>query len=213
MALTDMYEVVHVQAAGVVNVNNIFHVIRDNIGVVATTIAEAFEDRIQAALIPLQDDSVVTQRIEVRNIGDPLDFATRVPAVVTGTLVGEPFNSFTSFAIQFNRLRTDMKNGQKRFVVGVETNADGNNWLAGFVTSMDGIKNAILATWFTDALPAAAVCDYVVIKRICTVATPPFPCPSYRLPVNDAELVFYNPVTGISRTIVRSQVSRKRPNL
>ncbi len=212
MALNDMYELVDRQVLGTSVINNVYHLVRDNAGIVAATIAEAYEDRIIAPLLPLQDGALSHISIDVRNLGDPTDFAVRVPSPAVGTRVGEPFASFVAAAIQFNRTRTDIKNGQKRWVAGVEADADGNNWLAAFVTSLQTLRDPILATWFTDALPAAPVADYVVIQRVCTVQPPPTPCPSYRLPNATDPLVFYQPTSAIIRGVVRSQVSRKRVN-
>lgn len=212
MGISDIYQVIDKQVFGTTSVNNIYQVERDNAAITASVIAEAFEDRVITPLLPLQDGALSHTVIEVQNLGDPTDFATRIPAPNVGTRVGEPFASFVAAAIQFNRTRTDIKNGQKRFVVGVETDADGNNWLAAFVTSMETVRDPILALWFTDALPAAPVCNFIVVKRICTVQPPPDPCLSFRLPETDAELLFYNPTTGIVRSVIRSQVSRKRPN-
>lgn len=105
-----------------------------------------------------------------------------------------------------------MKNGQKRWQVGVETDGDGNNWVPPFLTTLETIRDPMLARWFTDALPAVGVCDYGIIQRVCTVQPPPTPCPSYRLPETDLELQFFIPTTAIIRSVVRSQVSRKRAN-
>ncbi len=212
MAITDWYEVVDRSVSGVVSIFNVFHVQRVDVSIRANTILEAYEDRILTALLPLQDNAITHTLIEARNLGDPTDFNTRVPAPAVGTRGGEPFASFVAAAIQFNRTRTDIKNGQKRFQAGVETDADGNNWLAGFLTVLETLRDPILATWFTDALPAVGVCDYGILKRVCTVQPPPTPCPSYRLPETDAELLFYLPTTAIIRSVVRSQVSRKRAN-
>ncbi len=212
MALNDMYEIVDRQVLGTSIINNVYHVVRDNVAIKANTIAEAFEDRILTPLLPLQDGALSHVSIDVRNLKDATDFAVRVPVPAVGTRVGEPFTSFVAAAIQFNRTRTDIKNGQKRWSVGVEADADGNNWLAAFVTALETLRDPILALWFTDALPAAPVCDYVVIQRVCTVQPPPVPCVSFRLPLTDGELQFYNPTSAIIRGVVRSQVSRKRAN-
>ncbi len=212
MAITDMYELVDRQVLGTSVVNNVYHLERDNAGISAANIAEAYEDRIITPLLLLQDAALSHISIDVRNLGDATDFAVRVPSPAVGTRVGEPFTSFVAAAIQFNRTRLDIKNGQKRWSVGVEPDADGNNWLAAFVTSLETLRDPILATWFTDALPAAAVADYVVIQRVCTVEPPPVPCLTFRLPKTTAELQFYKPVSAIIRSVVRSQVSRKRSN-
>jgi len=212
MALKDMYELVDRQVLGTSIINNVYHLVRDNAGITASVIAEAFEDRVLTPLLPLQDAALSHISIDVRNLETPADFAVRVPSPAVGTRVGEPFTSFVAAAIQFNRTRNDIKNGQKRWSVGVETDADGNNWLAAFVTSLETLRDPILATWFTDALPAAAVAQYVVIQRVCTVQPPPVPCVSFRLPLTDLELEFYIPTTAIIRGVVRSQVSRKRAN-
>ncbi len=208
--LSKMYEVRAHQVFATQNVLQVYHCQRSDPTATALTIAQAYADRIIPLLLPLQDPLISHTVVEVQNLGDPLDFATLVPSPNVGTRAGEAITSFVSMAIQFNRKRTDMKNGQKRYAAGVETDINHNFWLSAFVTSFETVRDTVLAAWFRDATPAIAECNYVVIKRICSTSPSP-PCiGGYRLPVDDAELVFYNPTDGIVRNTVRSQVSRKR---
>lgn len=208
--LEKMYVVKDFQAVGPTRILNVYMVQREDSSATALSIAQAYDDQILSPLLPLQDIAVTHEKIEVENVVDATDFATVVPSPNGGTRVGEATPGFQAFSIQFNRLRTDMKNGQKRFMVGIETDYHADFWLSGFVTSMETIRDAILDTWVRDATPTIPECNFVVIKRICST-TPSPPCAgSYRLPVDDAELVFYQPTSGIARDTVRSQVSRKR---
>lgn len=102
-----------------------------------------------------------------------------------------------------------MKNGQKRWVAGLEADIAVNDWSAGFLASMDTLGTALVGDWERAAIPGVKVCEYVILKRVCTT-TPSPPCAgTYRLPENDAELVLYHPISFVSRATVRSQVSRK----
>ena len=208
--LEKMYTVKDFQTIGPTNVLNIYTVQRSDPTAVALNIAQAFEDRVIAPMLPLQDVAVAHTKVEVQNLVNATDFNSIVPSPSIGTRVGEAPPGFQACSIQFNRLRTDMKNGQKRFLVGIESDWHGDFWLAGFLTSMETVRDPILAGWFRDATPAITECNFVVIKRICKTSPSP-PCVGgYRFPVDDSELVFYNPTSGIVRNTVRSQVSRKR---
>ncbi len=208
--LEKMYEIRAHSTFGGQDILNIYHARRVAGLARAADVAQAFADRVVVALLPLQGVSLTHTLIEVQNLVEATDFTTLVPFPNVGTRVGEEMANFVAMTVQFNRLRTDMKNGQKRFVAGIEADINQNFWLAAFVTSFEPVRDAILAGWFTDGAPGTIQCDYVVIKRICKT-TPSPPCVGgYRLPVDDAELVFYEPTSGTVRTTVRSQVSRKR---
>lgn len=209
MAFSDWYEIKDHQTAIGQPVLNVYHVQRENIGVNAVAISDAFQNIVLGNLLSLQDPSVVHTILEVASLSDPTDFFTVVPSPNLGTRAGDPLAQFNAASIQFNRTRTDMKNGQKRFSAGVEADIAGNEWFAPFMAELTTLADAMIATWFTAAAPAVPICDYGILKRVCTVQPPPSPCPSYRLPEDDAELQFYFPVTSVPRLTIRSQVSRK----
>ncbi len=210
MALDDLYEIVDKSIVGTERVFNVYHVLRSGPAVTSATIAEAFEDDILTPLLPLQDERIDHFEIAVRNLGDPTDFTVRNPSPSLGTRMGQGFAQFYAFTIQFNRLRTDMKNGQKRFMVGIETDSNDGSWLAAFVTLMDVIGTALIGDWEINSDPGITVCNFVILKRFCVVDGQS-PCLKYRLADDDVEaLVRYQPVSFLGRDRVRSQVSRKR---
>jgi hypothetical protein len=103
-----------------------------------------------------------------------------------------------------------MRNGQKRWPLGLEADNNGNLWVAGFITECLDLANAIINPWQLDSAPGVDVCDYGILKRIC-ITSPSPPCVGgYRLPENDGELTFFIPLVAVIRSTVRSQVSRKR---
>ncbi len=209
MALDDWFEILDKQDMFGQSILNVYHVQRASAGFNAVTILDAFENTVLTPLLPLQDAALSHTILEARNLGDVTDFATLVPSPAVGTRTGDPFAQFTAAAVQFNRTRTDMKNGQKRFCAGVETDSAGQSWVAAFVTLMQSLGDDMIGNWVTAAAPSTPVCNFGIIKRVCTVEPPPTPCPSYRLPETDLELQFYIPTVALARGNKRSQVSRK----
>lgn len=208
--LAKMFEVKDKQDVGPQQLLNVYHLQESSPGATAGEVATAYIDTVLPLLLLIQATNLNHSVIEVTNLVDPTDFANVSIDPTPGLRVGNPFASFVAATIQFNRTRNDMKNGQKRFTAGIEADSVGAIWGAIMLSDMDDLKLAILAPWQRDAAPGVDVGNYVVIKRVCTVLPPPDPCPGYRLPVDDDELEFFNPSSGISRDTLRSQVSRKR---
>lgn len=209
MAFSDWYEVKDFQLMFGQPILNIYHVERADPGVSATNILDAFADSILTPLKVVQPIALSHTSFEAVSLDNPLDFATRVPASGAGLRVGDPYSQFTVLTIQFNRLRTDMKNGQKRITGGVELDSAGQSWSAGLLTDGGTLATALMTPWERIAFPGVPVCRYGILKRICVGTPPPDPCQQYRLPKDDLELKFYLPIVAIVRGNKRSQVSRK----
>lgn len=212
MAFSDWYELIDQQSISGQILNNVYHVERAAPTVTAETIVQAFRDTVLDVMLPLQTVGLKHELVSARSLDDPLDFFSVAPVPGDGTLVGLQLSSYIAATIQFNRLRTDMKNGQKRFFVGSESELAANFWVGGFLPLIAALGDAILTTWEETSAPGVAVCSFGILKRVCIVQPPPVPCPGYRLPENDAELIFYIPITAAARPTVRSQVSRKQLN-
>ncbi len=210
MALSDMYEILDRQIRVGEPILNVYHAVKIDAGANATTIATAFDESVLPAVTLLQVAALSHTLIEVRNLDSPTDFTTRVPTNNVGLRTGEGLATFDAVSLLFNRTRTDIRNGQKRFDGGQETDITNNTWLTTFTDQVQLAGDAIVGPWELDAVPGIIQCRFVIIKRVCTVQPPPTPCPGYRLPVTDAELVFYQPLTSQAATLVRSQVSRKQ---
>jgi len=118
--------------------------------------------------------------------------------------------AFYAAAIQYNRTRTDMKNGQKRYFMGSELDVLNGVWDSPFIAQMDLIGAAMVDPWVTAALPLVDVCSFAILKRFCVVEGQE-PCLKYRLPENSAEIdaFHYVPLNFLSRDRPRTQNSRK----
>lgn len=210
MAFSDLYEVLDRQSKGTSVILNVYHAEKVNPAFKAVDIANAFEDTIIGPQLTVQPDNLVHDKIDVRSLNDPLDFFSLIPSPNVGLIVADELTNFTAATIQFNRLRTDMKNGQKRFLAGSEGQASANVWTAAFITDLTTLGTALVTQWEDATFPGIPVCNFVIIKRICTTSPSP-PCVGgYRLPLSTDPLTLYRPVTFIVRDTIRSQVSRKR---
>lgn len=212
MALADFWEVKDNQVLAGLNILNVYHAKRVLAGADATEVGNAFFNSVLTLnLTALQDDNLTRSVIEVRNLGTPTDFATIDSSSRPGTDAGDHPAIFNAATIQFNRTRTDMKNGQKRFLFGSETDQSNGVWDAAFLTDLATVGASIIAAWKTAAAPAVDVCSFVILKRFCVVSGQS-PCLKYRLPDTSAEIDanHYVPLTMTTRSRIRSQVSRKK---
>jgi len=212
MALIDFWELKDNQVLQGQNILNVYHLKRIAAGATAQDVADAFEFSILTLnFLGLQDVGVSRTTIEVQNLGEPTDFVNSDSSAFPGSDTGDHWAAFTAAAIQFNRTRTDMKNGQKRWMMGNETDAIQGTWDAAFINSLDLIGDAMIAPWVTAAAPLVDVCSFVILKRFCVVEAQD-PCLKYRLPDDNMEIDdnHYVPTSFTVRDRQRSQVSRKR---
>lgn len=210
MAYADLYEVLDQQSVGGEQILNAYQVERASGAFAALDIAVAFIDSMGSLIRNIQHTIVQHDIVTVRSLDDPTDFATAVMSPNTGVLTGAQISNFSAATIQFNRRRTDMNNGQKRFIAGTELSATGNLWTAAFRDTVQIVADRLVQPWETAAAPGVDVCSLVIIKRICTTAPSP-PCAGgYRLPLSTDPLTLYTPLSALARDTVRSQVSRKR---
>lgn len=204
-----MYDIVHDMTLRGQNVLNAYQVERANAGEGAGSISDAFQNSILPIVRLWQNDNVVNNEIRIRNLGDPLDFGTFTLAAAAGLRVGATSPSFVSGGIKFNRLRSDMKSGFKRFAGAEEGDYVEGVLSAAALVLLTNMGNAIIGNWLS-SIDSHIVCNYVIIKRICTTTPPPGdPCPSYRLPTPTDTLTFYTPSSFVNSTNIRSQVSRR----
>ncbi len=209
MAFSDLYEVLDNQSIGGEPLLNVYQVERVAGAFAALDIAIAFIDSVGSLIRNIQHTTVVHDIVTVRSLADPTDFASSVMSPNTGVLTGPQLANFAAATIQFNRRRTDMNNGSKRFAAGDETNATGNNWDGAFLPTIQILADRLVQAWEEAAAPGVAVCNLVIIKRICTT-TPSPPCVGgYRLPLVTDPLTLYTPASALARSTIRSQVSRK----
>ncbi len=211
MALIDMYQITHKATNVSQNLLNVYHVERSAGTVTASDIAQAFQDSIMASLIALQNTVTLYDSVFVENLDDPTDFDTLIQTGQAGGRLGANAPTGLAFEIRFPRERRDMHDGFKRWGGLSEETFSSQDLAAAFIADMGLLGDNLVLTWEQASAPGVAVCDYVIIKRICTVQPPPTPCPSYRLPETTAELVFYKPLKHQEKTTVRTQVSRRVP--
>lgn len=210
MGWTDAYELRDHQTFTQQSVLNVWHVERSDASVVAGEIITAYIDTVMPDIRAIQPDTLDHTLIECQSLSEPTDFASATFTPSAGLLAGTTLTAFNAAAIQFNRRRTDMKNGQKRWVAGNEAQAVGNLWAAGFMVLLNALGTKILTTWQRTASPGVPVCEYVIVQRVCDKFDTEGRCVKYRLPETLAEYLSYQPLTFIARDTIRSQTSRKR---
>lgn len=209
MAFTDLYELLDKQEIGTKPILNAYQVERTSGAFAALDIAVAFIDSMGSLIRNVQHTTVQHEIVTVRSLSDPEDFATAVMSPNTGVLVGSQISNFQAATIQFNRRRTDMNNGMKRFAAGTESSAAGNSWVSAFLVDLQILADRLVQPWEEAAAPGVSVCTLVIIKRIC-ITSPSPPCVGgYRLPLASDPLVMYTPMSALVRDTIRSQVSRK----
>jgi len=212
VGLIDFYEIRDFQEQNQQNILNIYQVRNLGSGGPAANVAQTFIDWVLPVLTPIQSNSIARTVIEVQNLGSPFDFASVDSSSHPGTLVGSDLTTLIAATIQFNRTRTDIKNGMKRYACGSESKVAGNLWELSFLTDLQTLGDKIVDQWELAGTPGVKRLEMVIIKRFCST-TPSPPCAGvYRLPdiTQDIDANFYAPVTATVRTTVRSQVSRKR---
>lgn len=209
MAFTDLYQIKDHQSFDGQALLNVYQCEKLNPAFDADDVLFSYLDTVVPLLLIIQPIVLTHTSFECQSVSDPLDFATGTITPNAGLLAGQALTNFTSAAIQFNRLRTDMKNGQKRWAAGTETQIAGNGWEAGFRTDLDDLGQVIINNWERDADPGVPVASYCIVKRVCETTDPAGKCIVYRLPEDQTEYVSYFPTSFIVRTNARSQVSRK----
>ncbi len=212
MALADFWQLKDNQILGGRNILNVYHLKRLLVGATASDVAQAFLDHVlTATFLALQDNNLTRTTVEVENLGTPTDFAALDSSAKVGTDSGDHPAIFNAATIQFNRTRIDMKNGQKRFLFGNDTDAVDGVWSAGFLTNLDTVAATIIDPWEKDSAPGVDVCAFVILKRFCVIEGQS-PCQAYRLPDDNTEIDdnHYIPIATTQRARIRSQVSRKR---
>lgn len=210
MAFSDLYEILDLQSIGGEPILNAYQVERAGGAFAALDVVTAFIDSLGTLIRTIQHNTVTHDIVTARSLDEPTDFASAVMSPNVGILTGNQLANFAALTIQFNRRRTDMNNGSKRFAAGDETVAAGNQWVSAFLTSAQTLADRLVQPWETLAAPGIDVCSLVIIQRICTTSPSP-PCAgSYRLPKSSDPLKMYTPVTALVRDTIRSQVSRKR---
>jgi len=211
VALSDFWQIKDNQQFDGKQILNVYQAKRILAGANATMVGQAFIDSIVTPMaLPTQPIGLGRTTVEIENLGTPTDFTSIDSSAHVGGVAGQLLPGFVAATIQFNRTRSDMKNGMKRFCAGTESEMTNGIWVAGFLTLLDVIGTALVANWEEASAPGVAVCEFVILKRFC-VDPVEDPCTVYRLPINSAEIDanHYVPVTFTTRDRVRSQVSRK----
>lgn len=211
MALSDFWEIKDNQVLQGKGILNVYHAKRILAGANAGNVGQAFIDTIiNGPLDSIQPDGLTRTSLEVSNLGDVTDFANIGTTGFPGLLTSFEIPSFNAATIQFNRTRTDMKNGQKRYLAGTELEQNDGVWVAGFIVLLNVLATAVVTPWETAASPGVDVCEFAILKRFCVVPAQD-PCLQYRLPNTSLEIDanHYVPFSIVSQPRVRSQVSRK----
>lgn len=212
MPLSDFWEIKDNQVLEGQPILNVYQAKRILAGANATLVGQALIDQVITPMaLAIQPIGLARTTMEITNLGTVTDFTTLDTSSIVSGVSGNRLPEFNAAGIQFNRTRSDMKNGQKRWVAGAEPEQADGIWVAGFLTLLGVAATNLLTPWETAAAPGVDVAEFVIIKRFCVVEGQD-PCLAYELaptdPLIDAN--HYVPVSATVRSRVRSQVSRKR---
>lgn len=212
MPLSDFWEIKDNQVLDGQPLLNIYQAKRILAGANATLVGQALIDQVITPMaLAIQPIGVTRTTMEITNLGTVTDFTTLDTSGIPSGVAGNRLPEFNAAGIQFNRTRSDMKNGQKRWLAGAEPEQADGIWVPAFITLLQTAASNLLDPWETNAAPGVDVCEFVIIKRFCVVPGQD-PCVAYELPTTDPliDANHYVPVTATVRTRVRSQVSRKK---
>lgn len=98
-----------------------------------------------AILQALQDSQVVFVQISARNVYDPTDFYTYAwTTPITGAVSGGGVSPSVAWGFRTNRVRADVRRGQKRFVgVALSDSANGGLFTGGAITRQNNMATAM----------------------------------------------------------------------
>lgn len=151
----------------------------------AQSLAEAFQDGIPIpwSMVASADVQYITTR--VRNLFDPLDIG-EVFDIVPGDIVSETSVAFVAYAYRTNRVRTDIRRGQKRFP-GVPEGWVQHGVIEGDHTvDLDALAAAI-STTLQDIADSNVLYTPIIVGRIL-FTNPTTGKEQYRLPVSQSEM-------------------------
>jgi len=209
MALDDLYQITHKYEAFGTSMHNVYHAERANPTEFAQEINDAFANSILPIIRLLQTTAFNNVEQVCFNLGDPTDFHTQTLAAAGLRAIGNDEPSFVSGGVRFPTLNRAVHSGQKRFAGLTETDIGAGVLVAGAITLLANIADALIANWLASA-DAHHVCNYVIIKRVCETTDPVTgKCLEYRLPELLETPVFYTPTARVVNTLATSQVSRK----
>ncbi len=210
MALADLYNIVHDMSYLGGTSLNVYQVERTTGIETAGSISDAFQNSILPTLRLWQNAAQVNNELRIFNLGVSTDFGVFPLSGALGLRAGGRAPRFTAGEIKFPSRDRDVRTGFKRFS-GLQEADDLDGVLVGAaVTLLDNIGAVMIANWLS-SIDAHAVCNFVIIKRVCTtVPVPPAPCPQFRLPEIGDPLVLYTPNQAVTIPTTRSQVSRRR---
>lgn len=117
-------------------------------GGIVTPITNAFRaDTVMLALYGVQHSTLQYLELQVQAMYDVADFfVVPFPPTQAGSLGGTPMSSFAAYALQSNRLRTDIHRGNKR-LAGVSETYVGTNGVieSAMATALEGVAERMSA--------------------------------------------------------------------
>lgn len=154
----------------------------------------------------IQDTSTDHLLLRGRNLfdaGEVDELALSGSGTLVGT-AGEQVPVFIAGSSRFLHARGDIRDGAKRWTMGVEASFGSNQWEASFVTDID----TVAAHFVNPLTPVLADWAHVIVQRI-RVVDPVTEEVTYRLPETQAEAQVAYPTSFATSLFVTTQNSRK----
>lgn len=209
MALTDVYQLTHNYVAFGEPMANIYHAFRDNSGETAQDINDAFVNSIMPDIELLWTLAFTSVDLVCFNLGDPTDFHTQSGAGLDGARAGANEPTFVAAGVRFPSLNRLIRSGHKRFGGLIETDITDGAIIAGTVTLVENIADALIGDWLASS-DSHVVANFIILKRVCEEEDPiTEKCLKYRLPEPPDVPLFFQPTSRVVNTLATSQVSRK----
>lgn len=166
----------------------------------------AFLESVVPKVNALQTVEVANVSLDTFNLLDPLDIDTMLVAG-SGALGGVVDSNQAAIAFRSNRIRRDIRRGQKRVPGIPDINISDNDVAAPFDPAVNALAVQLGSTITTATIPQTPVYVPIVIKRIFVGIINNRR--RYRLPETELELAYFDAVAWQWNRRISSQNSRK----
>lgn len=168
----------------------------------AAALANLFDQTVLEAVCALQSTSSLWTQVEVVNYAQPSDFSFFTPENDAGVVAGATSPNYVAFGYRLNRIAPGQRSGYKRFSAPVDAVVVGNTWTPP-TPQRDTLTNRL------QAVLTAGDFDWepVIVKHSDKSD------PTYKIELGTNPVVQFRFLTATPLTVIRSQVSRRRPNV
>lgn len=204
--LGNLYQVTHFQSLeGGESISNVYFFDKNNPVATAEDLADSFFEELLPTILACQSSKIVTERVQVINIGVLEDFVENVYSSIEGAWVTGgclPIHSAINFSLRPNT--RSVRPGSKR-LSGIPETAQEAGIVndPDYIANLEGFRVQVALALSMGASPN--VFDPVIVKRVRVGSPGSY---TYRLPETDLEYTFAYVTAALLNLHVSHQVSR-----